>query len=184
MPVGIVADKASVLQPDHALGTQILLQALFYLLLGQRLVAVGGHQTATGGEDSASSVALDAATLEHKVQVRLVAALDQPLLVQVLVDLVVQLGRKLLAPPVELEVEQNLCSVGLLDGDESVVAGPGVVVRNVVHHQHWFALLDFTRHLFIDGCDFCKHGSPVRSFVRPRQLHTTLRFPFGHHSST
>ena len=32
--VGVVADEASVLQPDHALGTQILLQTIVYLLLG------------------------------------------------------------------------------------------------------------------------------------------------------
>ena len=69
MTVGVVADEASVLQPDHALGTQILLQTIVYLLLGQRLVAVGCHQTTTGGEDGASSVALNAAALEHKVQV-------------------------------------------------------------------------------------------------------------------
>ena len=107
MAVGIVADERAVLQPDDALGTQPQLQALFYVVLRQRLVAVGGQQAAGGGEDGASAVALDGAAFEHEVQMVFVASLDEAAVVDLATDAVVEFSLELLAPAVEAEVEED-----------------------------------------------------------------------------
>ena len=128
MSVGVIAYQTAMVEPYDALGTQPVFQPLFNRLLGKGLIAVGRHQTAKGGEDGPLAVALDAASLEHEVQMVLVGAFHQSLLIEMLVDLIVEFGRELLAPAVELEVEQKDVWP-LLHGDEAMVAGPSVVGR-------------------------------------------------------
>ena len=116
-----------MVQPDDAVGTEPLLQPVFYLLLCQRLVAVGRQQTATGGKDGAAAVALDRAALEHEVEVVDVLTLYVALVIDAAVQGVVNLGGKLLAPPIELEIEQPHAALIVDQRDETVVACPRVI---------------------------------------------------------
>ena len=151
--VGVVAYQHAVVKPHDAVGSEPLLQPLFYLLLRQGLVAVGSQQTRGGGEHRATAVALNASAFKHEVEVRLIKPLHLTFHKDLPVDVVVEVGGKFLAPSVELEVEQDVFAV-VLHGDEAVVACPGVVVGNVVNHQHRFPAFYLALYLCVDGGDF------------------------------
>ena len=89
------------------LSTQECLEVRLYLILCEGLVAMGGHQTASAGEDGALAIALNRAALEDEIQMVLVGALDQSLVVEMPVDGIVELRLELLAPAVETEVEED-----------------------------------------------------------------------------
>ena len=107
MAIGVIANQGAVVEPHHALGTQICFEAFLYLGLREGLVSVGGHQATGGGKNGAFAIALDRAALEDEVEMVFVVALDQSLLVEVLVDGVVELRLELLAPAVELEIKKG-----------------------------------------------------------------------------
>jgi hypothetical protein len=126
--VGVVASELSVVNPKHALCTEILLQTGFDLVFRQWLVAMRRKKTATGGEDGAASVALYASAFEHEVKVVNIFTLKATLIEETTVESVVKVGTELLAPSVETEVEEE--GRGVLGTDkcqEAMIACPGVV---------------------------------------------------------
>ena len=141
MTVGIVARQVSVIDPEDALSVEVPFQAFFDFIFGERLVAMGGQQTACGGEYRPASVALDGTAFEHEVEtVYVLPRLPlcqrgavrrtegwEPLVVEMAVDGVVEFCRELLAPAVETEVEQAVVTLIVGEGDESMIAGPSVV---------------------------------------------------------
>ena len=64
------------------------------------------EQAVACGQDGSLAVALDASTFEDKVQMVFVLSLQDALLHHPSIDLIVEVGRELLSPTVELEVEQ------------------------------------------------------------------------------
>ena len=90
------------------------------------LSSVNIEQTFCRGEDSAGAVALDGSAFEFEIEAIVIVPLQHSLAVEFGVNGIVVLCLKLSAPSVESEIEQ-MPSVGILDGDESVVACPGVV---------------------------------------------------------
>ena len=124
--VGVVACKIAMVEPKDAFGMERCKQTRFDLCLLERLVAMRGEQTLARGKDSSLAVALYAAAFEHEVEVILVLTLQNALLRHPSADLVVKVGRELLAPTVEAEIEQ-MQPVRGKQGDEAVVAGPRVV---------------------------------------------------------
>lgn len=136
MPIGIVAFEMSVVEPQHAIGSQPAFQFILNLLLAHGFVPVGCQQTGDGGEYGSASVALDASAFEHEVEMVfiMVAVAEEsfrPLFPYGLVDLVVVVGGELHSPTVELEIEHQamLLSIGTLfqAGNEGMVACPCVV---------------------------------------------------------
>ena len=107
MAIGIIANEAAVVEPYNALGTEIFLEAGFNLGLREGLVAMRRHEATRSGEDGAFAIALDRTALEDEVEVGLVLALNDALVVEVLVDLIIQIGLELLTPAVELEIEKD-----------------------------------------------------------------------------
>ena len=104
MPVGIVARELSVIYPEDALGTEVLLQTLFNLVLAEGLVAMRSEQAARGGEDGALSVAFDRAPFEHEVEMVDILSPDRTVVIEASVDGIVELGREFLAPAVEAKI--------------------------------------------------------------------------------
>ena len=104
--IGVVAGQLPVVYPEDAVGAKPFLQPLFYLLPGQWLVAMGGHQTTGSGKDRSLAIALDRTALEDEVQMVFIMTMNHALVVEVLVDLVVELSLEFLAPTVKLEVEK------------------------------------------------------------------------------
>ena len=126
MSVGIVTNQGTVVDPDNALSTKPFLQAVFYLLLCQGLVAMGRHQTTGGREDGAFTIALYRTAFQYEVQMVFVDALDYTPVVEVSVNLVVKSGLEFLAPTIEAEVEED----GLprpLYRNKAMIASPCVV---------------------------------------------------------
>ena len=107
MSIGIIAYQRAMIYPNDALGTQIFLQSRFNLLLCEGLVAMGSHQTTGGGKHRSLAIALNASTLQDKVQMRFVLTFYDASVEMVLVNLIVEPGFKLLAPSIEAEVKQN-----------------------------------------------------------------------------
>ena len=107
MSIGIIAYQRAMIYPNNALSTQVFLQSGFYLLLCEGLVAMGSHQTTGGGKHCSLAIALNASTLQDKVQMRFVLSFYDAFVEKMLVNLIVESGFKLLAPSVEAEVKQN-----------------------------------------------------------------------------
>ena len=127
MAVGVIACQLAVVYPDDALGTECLQQPLLYLLAGHWLVAVGRQEALGGSENGAAAIAFDAASLEYEVELVDVLATQATFIVEAAVDGIVELGRELLSPAVELEVEQADAPLVADERQEPVVAGPCVV---------------------------------------------------------
>ena len=108
------------------------------------------------------------------------------------------MGGKLHAPAVEAEVEQLRVGVFFQQGDESMVAGPGVVCRtfhksNLVtigevgqgcrkfgsHEQQGLAAGYFGSKADKAGFYFIEHIGPVGIGMRPGKLYVALFVPFG-----
>ena len=107
MAIGIIANEAAVVEPYNAPGSEIFLEAGFNLGLREGLVAMRRHETTGRCENGALAIALDRTAFEDEVEVGLVLALNDALVVEVLVDLIIQIGLELLTPAVELEVEKD-----------------------------------------------------------------------------
>ena len=107
MSVGVVANETAVIDPDDAFGAQILLQPVFYLSLGERLVAVRGHETACGRKHGTLAVALNGTALEDEVEVVFIGAADEFLIVEMTVNSVVEGGLEFLAPAIETEIKED-----------------------------------------------------------------------------
>ena len=179
------------------------LEPLLYLLPCEGLVAMGRHQTLLCGEYGAVSVALDASSFEHKVQMVLVGTLYGSLLHECAADAVVLFGGELHSPSVELEVQQAALAIGLQQRDEPMVACPSVVGGHLAkaysahllaaqsafeqcshscgmrcHHQQIFPAGDGLTHVQVALSHFVQDGQPVGVLVRPGQLHAPLAVPF------
>ena len=177
-------------------------QSGFDLCLRQRLVAMWRKQAMACCKDGALAVAFYAAPFEDKVQMVFVLTFKDVLRLHLSTDAVVEVGIKLLSPAVELEVEQAR-AIGGEQGDEAMIASPGVVGRCFAERyaQHALGRQSFFEQLFnvlrlrcyddeplarSDG--FChiyiatryvfQNGLPVRVAVRPCELHCTLFVPF------
>ena len=141
-----------------------------------------GQQTACGREDGALTVALDGATLKHKIETVDIVARDDTLLIESGVDGIVLFGGEFLTPAIETEVDQPTMTLVIDEGDEAMVACPSVVGRDIIpllsYNQQRFAPTDLTGHLLIGSRNLLQHRCPISMLVRPGQLHTHLRFPF------
>ena len=124
--VRVVACQVSVVEPQHAFGMEHLFQPLFDVGLSHGLVAVGGQQALAGGEEGASAVALDASSLQHKVGLVHIGAVEGVQGHHASAYLVVERGLELFSPSVELEVHQ-LRTLWAGQRDEAMVARPRVV---------------------------------------------------------
>ena len=82
MAVSVVACQVPMIDPEDALSTEFLLQTGLDLSLCEGLVTMRRQQTACGGEDRASSVALDRAPFEYEVETIHIVALDGSLIVK------------------------------------------------------------------------------------------------------
>ena len=172
------------------------------LLLCQRLVAMWCEQTRTGGKYGSLAVAFYAAPFEDKVQMVFVLTFKDVLRLHLSADAVVEVGIKLLAPAVELEVQQD-GPVGRKQGDEAMIASPSVVGRcfaeryaqhalgrqsffeqlfNVLRLRCYddepFARSDGFCHIYIATRYIFQNGLPICVFVRPGKLYGTLFVPF------
>ena len=200
--VRVVAREVAVVEPKDALGMEGCEQSRLDLFFCQGLVAMWREQAFACRQDGSLPVALDASSLEHEVEVVFVASLQDALLHHSAVDSVVELGRELLAPSVESEVEQAR-AVGGEQGDEAVVASPSIVRRRLAegdagefprghdllqlqadmrgfgrHYNKMYARDNRLRHLRIATAHILQDGVPIGVRVRPSQLHGTLFVPF------
>ena len=66
---------------------------------------MGGQQTACRCEHCSLAVTLNASTLKYEVETVYVFSLYLPIVVELAVQGIVEVGRKLLAPAVEAEIE-------------------------------------------------------------------------------
>ena len=176
-------------------------QPCLYLGLRERLVAVWRQQALAGGQDGALAVALDTAAFEDKVEMLLVVSVQYLLGCHSSANAIVELGAELLAPAVELEVEQ-VSAVWCEQGDEPVVASPCVVGGRFAERDApkaldrqgfreqgantkglWcdddklFACCDFPCHFNVATGNLLQHRFPVCRMMRPCQLHSTLFVP-------
>lgn len=209
--IRIVADEESGIEPQHALGVEVGRKPLLEVGLVGQVVAVLGQQALGRGEYRAVAVALNRSAFQYSaatIQVLGVPELEQVVVVehfaveQRLVDLVVEVGRKLHAPAVEAIVVQHELAIGTADGQEAVVARPGVVGRAFgyddaaqVHAALAQLLLDRFRfgrddeqglatcHLAGNGGEALLGGFEIRRPIGfgmwPCELYEPLRFPFG-----
>ena len=68
MAVGVITCQVAVVDPKDTSGMEFPEQTRLNLCLREGLVAMWGQQTAGGREDGALTVALDGATLKHKIE--------------------------------------------------------------------------------------------------------------------
>ena len=221
--VRIVASKIAVFQPEDALGVEVMEQAMLYFLAGEVGVAMGREQALAGGKQGAASVALDAPALEDEVEVRDVDAAEEGgrrrrggrgggtgkcgegrIGDEAPADLIIEVSGELVAPAVELEVEE----LGAFGGDEceeSVVTCPGVIGRALeiadgrqkaggkafgqegldavwlwsYNEQTFVVVQYFVGNVNKALINFGKEVCPVGGGMRPSELHSTLRMPLG-----
>lgn len=106
MSVGVVTDEVAVVQPYDALSPERVFEFCCYLLLIHRLVAVGRQEALCRCEHGTFAITLYRTALEHEIGMILYLVLEGTPTEEVPCDGVVLLPGKLLAPAVELEVEQ------------------------------------------------------------------------------
>ena len=125
MGIGVIPGQVAVPQPQEALYTQVLAQARFHCRQIHTPIAVGVEQTGGGAQQGALAIGLDGAAFQHEIHVaqgRAVAVLA----VDFAVDSIVQARAVLVAPGIELEVEQ-FDPGRVADTDRAVVPRPGIV---------------------------------------------------------
>ena len=105
MAVSVVACQVPMIDPEDALSTEFLLQTGLDLSLCEGLVTMRCQQTACGGEDCTTSVALDGAAFQHEVETIYVFPLNGPLIVKIAIQGIILRGRELLAPAVETKIK-------------------------------------------------------------------------------
>ena len=127
--VCVVTGQVAVIQPEHLTQVEAFHQVGFDVFAREGVIAIRSQQAGGGGEQGTFSVAFNGTAFEHEVAAVDVVAVKYAGLEQMTVDEVVLMGGKLHAPAVEAEVEQLRVGVFFLQGDESMVAGPGVVCR-------------------------------------------------------
>ena len=93
------------------------------------MVAVRRQQTTRGGEDRAPAVALDGSPLQYEVEATDIVASEGLRVVEPTIKSVVEIGRELLTPAIETEVEQAAVALVVDEGDETMIACPRVVGR-------------------------------------------------------
>lgn len=158
-------------------------------------------------KSSPLTVAFNAAAFKFKVKAVFIFSANNSFLKEVAVDGVVERRFKLAAPTIETIVEQ----FGIFlpdDGDESMVASPGVVggagnVSDVFrgtsrqalfeerlhglnvgrNDDELFARGNFKSHAHVTRRHILQHISPICVFMRPRELNGALRKPFGGHNA-
>lgn len=70
--ISIVAGEVAVVEPQDALGMEVMQETTLYLVTRQIGIAVGREEALTGGHECATPVTLDAAAFEDEVEVGLV----------------------------------------------------------------------------------------------------------------
>ena len=105
MSIGVIPLQMSIVNPQHLLGMEQFLELPGYIVTGERLIAVRSKQATSSGEHRAIAVGLDRATFKNKVVVIDVGAAQHAMTVQTAVDGIVKIGRKLVSPTIESEIE-------------------------------------------------------------------------------
>ncbi len=209
--IGIVAYQEACIEPEHALGLEVGRKPLLEAFLAVERVAVLRHQALGGSQYGALSVALDRSAFQNLVttvqiggfpEFQQVVVLEHFAVEQRLVDLIVEVGRKFHAPTVEAVIVEYERAIGTADGQEAMVACPGIVGRTFGndHARQIDAtlaklLLDVVRlgrdnEQWLAARNFAGNGgeallgrlevrSPVGIGMRPCELYEPLRFPFG-----
>lgn len=127
VPVGVVADEISMVEPYDASGMESPAQLFLNFLLGEGLVAVGCQQTGAGSEDGTFAVAFDRPSFKHKVVVNRDGKIEKEMQSHLIGNLIVEVGRKFLTPSIELEIEHQTATLSVGQCDATMVACPGVV---------------------------------------------------------
>ncbi len=201
MAVGIVADDAAGVEPQHLAGAERAGQDCVDVVAAHAVVARGREQAVRRHHKRAAAVALDAAALQYKGAAVFVAAAQQAGLGHAPGDIVVELSRKLAAPRVEAEIVEHGASIGVERHYHAVIAYPGIVGR-AVEVYYRIARIDIAeqaaralrigrdhhqRRVAGDGCGqlhvasfhTVEHICPVGRLVGPRYEHTALWLPLG-----
>lgn len=207
--IGIVASEITMMEPEDALYAKTLAEKGLHLRLIDRgdsialMAAVGIEKTLGSGEESAAAIALDSTPFEFEVKTIHVSAGDDALLVETGIDGIVEVGTELPSPSVETEIEELRTGAGE-EGDETVVARPGVVgrtreVADALQHLGGQTLLQqctdgirlggddekgLTKSYLIGHAEIGfghlgEHIGPVGGGMRPCELYEALRRPFG-----
>ena len=95
-----------MVQPQHAVHAEVLLQAEFHLPFVVLRIAVGIEQTGRSSQQGAEAIALDATPFQFKVKAVHVVAPQEARSVHLAIDSVVQRRLKLAAPTIETVVQQ------------------------------------------------------------------------------
>ena len=106
MAVRVVARQCAVVEPQHAVHAEVLLQAEFHLPFVVLRIAVGIEQTGRSSQQGAEAIAFDAAPFQLKVKAVHVVAPQDARIVHLAIDGVVQRGLKLASPTIEAVVQQ------------------------------------------------------------------------------
>lgn len=223
MAVCVVACEVAVIEPEDAVGVEIAKQTFLDLVARELRITIGGEETFAGSQQRALAIAFNATTFEDEIKMRLIEAMKPPsispyrgeefistcnctgrraLICKSLIDSVIKLGRELITPPVELEVEEAGASLSD-EREEAVVTRPGVIGRtleitdlrqqargNALMQQGFDAIglrrhdeQELIMHQDLEGdaditiVNLSENGRPVGVGVRPSELHTTLRIP-------
>ncbi|MOA19537.1 hypothetical protein D3C78_1399290 [compost metagenome] len=137
MAIGLV-ELATARQPDHLLGTQVILQATRHFVLAQVGVAITIEQALLGGQQAALTIALDTAQLGNQRRAVTVEVFDFEDLLGNLIVLVPRIIETAIQPAVgiELEVDAAYFSAVIVNHKTSAaVAKPGVVAGHF-HHPY------------------------------------------------
>ena len=118
-----------MINPEDAFRMEFLEQARLNLCFRERLVAVRRQQTTRSGEDRAPAVALEGPPLQYEVETTDLVASEGLRVVEPTIESVVEIGRELLTPAIETEVEQAAVTLVVDEGDETMIACPRVVGR-------------------------------------------------------
>ena len=154
-------------------------------------------------QDGPFAVALDAASLENEIEMAFIRPFQNVQLCHSSANLVIEFGGELLAPAVELEVEQMGAVIGK-QCDEAMVASPSVVgwrfaerdagefpcsqglfeqLANMgrlrCYYNNMYARRESLRHINIAAVHSLQNGMPISTGMRPCELHGTLFVPFG-----
>ncbi|VVN19967.1 hypothetical protein PS623_04239 [Pseudomonas fluorescens] len=137
MAVGFI-ELAATWQPDHLLGTKVILQAPGHFCFAQMSVAIAVEQALLGGQQAALAVTLDAAEFCDQRRAVAVQVFDLEDLASDLVVLVPWVVEATVeaAIGVELEVDAAYLAAVIVDHEaRSAVAKPGVIASHL-HYPH------------------------------------------------
>ena len=127
MGIRVVALQVAVVEPQHALEAEEILEPRFDLLARKVAVAVGRQQALRRRQHRAGAVALNRAALEHESQAVDIASRENAALIHPARHQIVEVGREFQPPAVELEVVDLEAAVGGNGRYSAQVARPGIV---------------------------------------------------------